>query len=403
MKLQTKKEVNRLSWLLAITYMISYITRINYGAMIAQMVVETGYSKSLLSMAVTGSFITYGAGQIVSGVFGDRVAPKKLMALGLLATTAMNALILLCRDPYQMLVVWCINGFAQSFMWPPLVRTMSSLLTPEDYTVAATRVSWGSSFGTIFVYLVSPLMIALSGWKAMFILCAGCGFLMLLVWWRVAPDVAYVKEEKKEKTTGGKGLLFAPVMIAIMVAIVAMGMLRDGVTTWMPSYIAETYHLSSEISILTGVVLPIFSIGCFQLVAWLYRKKFTNPITCAGVMFAAGLAAAVGIALLTGKSAVASVAFSAVLTGCMHGVNLLLIQIVPAHFERWGCVSTASGVLNSCTYIGSAASTYGIALLADSFGWSFTLYSWVAVALAGTAICLLSAKAFAKRFFGESV
>lgn len=403
MKLQTKKEVNRLSWLLAVTYMISYITRINYGAMIAQMVVETGYSKSLLSMAVTGSFITYGAGQIVSGVFGDRVAPKKLMALGLLATTAMNALILLCRNPYQMLVVWCINGFAQSFMWPPLVRTMSSLLTPEDYTVAATRVSWGSSFGTICVYLVSPLMIALSGWKAMFILCAGCGFLMLLVWWRVAPDVAYVKEEKKEKTTGGKGLLFAPVMIAIMVAIVAMGMLRDGVTTWMPSYIAETYHLSSEISILTGVVLPIFSIGCFQLVAWLYRKKFTNPITCAGVMFAAGLAAAVGIALLTGKSAVASVAFSAVLTGCMHGVNLLLIQIVPAHFERWGCVSTASGVLNSCTYIGSAASTYGIALLADSFGWSFTLYSWVAVALAGTAICLLSAKAFAKRFFGESV
>ena len=401
MKLQTKKEVNQLGWLLAITYMVSYITRINYGAMIAQMVVETGYSKSLLSMAVTGSFITYGAGQIVSGVFGDRVAPKKLMALGLLATTAMNTLMLLCRDPYQMLIVWCINGFAQSFMWPPLVRTMSSLLTKEDYTVAATRVSWGSSFGTIFVYLISPLMIALSGWKAMFILCAGCGFLMLLVWWRLAPDVTYVKEEKKEKTVKTKGPLFAPVMLFIMVAIVAMGMLRDGVTTWMPSYIAETYHLRSEISILTGVVLPIFSIGCFQLVAWLYRKKFTNPITCAGVMFAAGLAAAVGIVLLTGKSAVASVAFSAVLTACMHGVNLLLIQIVPAHFERWGCVSTASGVLNSCTYVGSAASTYGIALLADSFGWSFTLYSWVAIALAGTAICLLSAKAFTKRFFGE--
>lgn len=403
MKLQTKQEVSRLSWLLAITYMVSYITRINYGAMIAQMVVETGYSKSLLSMAVTGSFITYGAGQIVSGVFGDRVAPKKLMALGLLVTTAMNALMLLCRDPYQMLIVWCINGFAQSFMWPPLVRTMSCLLTKEDYTVAATRVSWGSSFGTIFVYLVSPLMIALSGWKAMFVLCAGCGLLMLLFWWRLAPDVAYVKEEKQKETAKAKGPLFAPVMIFIMVAIVAMGMLRDGVTTWMPSYIAETYHLSSEISILTGVVLPIFSIGCFQLVAWLYRKKFTNPITCAGVMFGAGLAAAVGIALLTGKSAVASVAFSAVLTGCMHGVNLLLIQIVPAHFERWGCVSTASGVLNSCTYVGSAASTYGIALLADSFGWSFTLYSWVGIALAGTAICFFSAKSWKNRFFGGSV
>ena len=403
MKLQDRKKINRLIWLLALTYMVSYITRINYGAMIAQMVVETGFSKSLLSMAVTGSFITYGAGQIVSGLFGDRVSPKKLMSLGLLVTVVMNGLIVLCQDPYQMLVVWCVNGFAQSFMWPPLVRTMSSLLTPEDYTVAATRVSWGSSFGTIFVYLVSPLMITLSGWKAMFLLCAGCGAVMLVVWNRVAPEVQTVKAEKKEKSSGTTGPLFAPVMILIMICIVAMGMLRDGVTTWMPSYIAETYHLSSEISILTGVVLPVFSIGCFQLVAWLYRKRFTNPITCAGVMFGAGLAAAVGIALLTGKSAAFSVLFSAVLTACMHGVNLLLIQIVPAHFERWGCVSTASGVLNSCTYIGSAASTYGIALLAENFGWNFTLYSWVGIALAGTLICFLCARPWKKKFFGESV
>ena len=402
MKLQTRKEVNRLIWLLAITYMVSYITRINYGAMIAQMVVETGFSKSLLSLAVTGSFITYGAGQIVSGIIGDQVSPKKLMSLGLLVTTAMNALILICQNPYQMLIVWCVNGFAQSFMWPPLVKTMSSLLSKEDYTVAATRVSWGSSFGTIFVYLISPVMIILSGWKAMFILCAACGAVMTVLWTRLAPDV---KPEKvaKAKVTHEKSPLFAPMMIFIMVAIVAMGMLRDGVTTWMPSYIAETYHLSSEISILTGVVLPIFSIGCFQLVAWLYRKKFTNPITCAGVMFGGGLAAAVGIALLTGKSTVASVAFSAVLTGCMHGVNLLLIQIVPAFFQRWGCVSTASGVLNSCTYVGSAASTYGIALLTETFGWGVTLYSWVAIALLGTLICFLCVKAWKKHFHGESV
>ena len=403
MKLQERKEINKLIWLLAITYMVSYITRINYGAMIAQMVVETGYKKSLLSMAVTGSFITYGTGQIVSGLFGDRVSPKKLMALGLAVTTAMNLLMLVCQNPYQMLAVWCVNGFAQSFMWPPLVRMMSGLLTQEDYTTAATRVSWGSSFGTIFVYLVSPVMIALSGWKAMFLLCAGCGLLMLILWSRFAPDVQNVRSEKKQKNTKAKGPLFTPVMILIMVAIVAMGMLRDGVTTWMPSYIAEIYHLSSEISILTGVVLPIFSIGCFQLVAWLYRKKFTNPITCAGVMFAAGLGAAVGISLLTGKSAAASVVFSAVLTGCMHGVNLLLIQIVPAKFERWGCVSTACGVLNSCTYVGSAVSTYGIALLTESFGWSVTLYSWVAIALVGTMICFVCAKPWRKRFYGETV
>ncbi|MBE6673147.1 MAG: MFS transporter, partial [Ruminococcaceae bacterium] len=58
-----KKAVNRLALLFTLMYMVSYITRINYGAVISEMVKDTGYSKSMLSMALTGSFITYGVGQ----------------------------------------------------------------------------------------------------------------------------------------------------------------------------------------------------------------------------------------------------------------------------------------------------------------------------------------------------
>ena len=65
--------------LFAITYMVSYITRTNYGAIVSNMVEQTGYTKDLLSMALTGSFITYGTGQIVSGILGDRFSPKKLV------------------------------------------------------------------------------------------------------------------------------------------------------------------------------------------------------------------------------------------------------------------------------------------------------------------------------------
>ena len=49
-------------------------------------------------------------------------------------------------------------------------------------------------------------------------------------------------------------------MALVMVAIVLQGALRDGVTTWMPSFISETFHLSSEVSILSGVCLPLFAI-----------------------------------------------------------------------------------------------------------------------------------------------
>ena len=171
-KITDKKGVTRLAVLFALTYMISYITRINYGAIISEMEKATGMSKSMLSMALTGSFITYGFGQVISGILGDRFSPKKLVTIGLFATVTMNMLIPLCNSPYQMVVVWCINGFAQSFMWPPLVRLMTLLLNPDDYKKTAAKVSYGASVGTMVMYLVSPLVITMAGWKAVFIFSA---------------------------------------------------------------------------------------------------------------------------------------------------------------------------------------------------------------------------------------
>ena len=152
-----KKQVNRLIYLFACTYMVSYLTRINYGTIISAMVAETGFSKDSLSMALTGSFITYGAGQIVSGFLGDKFNPKGLVSIGLMITVIMNTLLPFCGNPWLMCAVWCVNGFAQSFMWPPLVRLMSTNLLPDEYQIATVRVSWGSSVGTMILYLCSPM------------------------------------------------------------------------------------------------------------------------------------------------------------------------------------------------------------------------------------------------------
>lgn len=399
-KLSTKRDVNFLAFLFALTYMVSYITRINYGAIIVEMESATGFSKSMLSLAVTGSFITYGVGQIISGIIGDKISPKRLVSYGLCLTVLMNVFIPLCNNPYLMCAVWCINGFAQSFMWPPLVRLMTTLLTAEDYKSTTAKVSWGSSFGTILVYLLSPVLISLFNWKAVFWFSAICGAVMIFVWNKFSYEVGTVKRQKSEQVVSNdkKYSLLTPLMIFIMVAIIFQGMLRDGVTTWMPSYIKDTYKLGNEISILTGVVLPIFSILCFQLAAKLYIKKLTNPLTCAAVFFGIGVVSALGIYLFTGTSAICSVIFSALITGGMHGVNLMLICMLPQYFENSGKVSTVSGVINSCTYIGSALSTYGIALLSEKLGWDFTLLSWFVIALLGMIICFAWKNSWKKRF-----
>lgn len=395
-KLTETKNVTRITYLFMLTYMVSYITRINYGAIISEMVEATSMSKSALSLALTGSFATYGAGQIISGICGDKFHPKKLVSYGLIATSLMNIIIPFCQSPTQMLIIWSINGFAQAFMWPPMVKLMSDLFSPEDYQKACVIIARGSSFGIIIIYLISPVIIALSGWKTVFVFSALCGIAMIYFWNRLCPDVKISTVSTRETQSKGGPSLFSPLMLGIMSAIVLQGTLRDGVTTWMPSYISETYHLGSEISILTGVVLPIFSMICYQVASGLYKSKFRNPIVCAGVIFGAGAVSALALYFLSDANATFSVLFSALLTGCMHGVNLMLISILPHFFSKYGNVSTVSGVLNACTYIGSALSTYGIAVVAENRGWHFTILLWVVIAALGTAVCLLCANPWKK-------
>lgn len=387
---KTNKVASGLIFLFACTYMVSYLTRINYGTIISAMVAETGFSKDSLSMALTGSFITYGIGQIVSGILGDKFNPKGLVSLGLLVTVIMNILLPFCGNPWLMCAVWCVNGFAQSFMWPPMVRIMSAKLSPNEYQKATVRVSWGSSVGTILLYLLSPLILAVLPWKWVFWLCAIGGAIMLLIWLRTAPDISVYAKPKSNGTQMQKHVgIFSPLVIAIMVAIALQGMLRDGVTTWMPSYIAETYHLDSGVSILSGVLLPLFSIFSFQVASHMYGGKLKSPVTCATIIFGVGAVAAFALFLLNGTSAISSVLLSALLTGCMHGVNLMLICMIPPFFKKDGNVSAVSGILNSCTYIGSAISTYGIALLSEMIGWRYTVFLWFVIAASGGILCLL--------------
>lgn len=391
-KLKNKKDIQIVALIFAVTYMVSYITRINYGAVISEMVKNTGFTKSALSVPLTLSCITYGVGQIVSGICGDKFSPKKLVTYGLIVTTVMNLLIPVCANPYQMTGVWCVNGFAQSFMWPPLVKIMTALLTDEDYKKVTAKVSWGSSVGTIVVYLISPVLIHLWGWRTVFVFSAVCGIIMLIIWNSCSYDtevhnvsVGKTNREKLRITS----LISVP-MAGIMLAIILQGMLRDGVTTWTPSYITEMYNISNTVSILTGVVLPVLGIICIQIALKLHIRVFKNPLMCAGVFFAVGTAASLALIVFLGNNAALSVLFLALLTGCMHGANLMFTCMIPPLFSKHGTVSTVSGLLNSCTYIGSAISTYGIAVLSQKFGWGCTVFIWLLIAVAGMIICMVN-------------
>lgn len=397
-----------LAWVLTLVYFASYVTRINFAAIIQEVVTETGFQKSELSVILVSTWVAYGIGQVVSGILGDRIKPQDLMLYGLVSTTTINFLFPICSSSVLLMAIcWGFNGFAQAMLWPPIVKILVATANNEEmYGYSMIRISWGSSFGTVIVYLSAPFIIHFFGWRGVFIFCGSVGLAATVLWsilrTRVDLDKSETSAEPNRTSTAFKFPKAAVIpAIFIVLGVICQGMLRDGVTSWMPTYLAEVFDLGNSVSIFCTVALAVFSIICFYIVGAIYKKRFKNEVACGGAVFAtAAVSAALLFAFFDG-GAVVAIFSMAMITGCMHGVNLMLITHVPKRFKRYGNISTVSGALNACTYIGSAISTYGIALLSEIIGWRNTVGVWFIIALAGTVNCLIAAH-YWKRFIDQN-
>lgn len=78
-----KQKIRMLVILFTLTYMVSYITRINYGAIVAELESIPGMTRNQLSLALTGSFITYGGDRLSAGSGGTVPLPEDWCLRGL--------------------------------------------------------------------------------------------------------------------------------------------------------------------------------------------------------------------------------------------------------------------------------------------------------------------------------
>lgn len=410
----TKKDsgVKLLSFLCPLIYFASYLTRKNYSVVLSEIIISEGISNADASLAVTLSLISYGAGQIISGILGDKFKPQNIILCGLTLTTLMNLAMPLCSDFYLRGVIWLINGFAQSMLWPPLVRIMAATMDAKTYNDVCTNVNVAGISATIFLYLTaSTIWIKYFSWKYVFFFSAFTCTVIIFIWlWGMKKITkkfpSFSKKQSssdtaaqpKQKLTAKK--LFASGFIFIGIAIIAQGALRDGISDWVPTFIINTFNLESSGAILKSILIPVFGVLSLKAVGIINGKFVKNEVNGASITFFSGLLGCVILLLCYTKNQYVTLVVSALITGVMHAVNFFLICIVPARFEKYGIVATISGLINSLTYVGSAAATYGFGAIADNFGWNASIITWCAVALIGTLCCFIAVRPW-KKFVRE--
>jgi MFS transporter, OPA family, glycerol-3-phosphate transporter len=63
--------------------------------------------------------LTYGVGQLLNGLLAEQFSARRLLALGMLGSAALNVLFGLSTGFYFLLFVWACNGYFQSLGWTP--------------------------------------------------------------------------------------------------------------------------------------------------------------------------------------------------------------------------------------------------------------------------------------------
>jgi MFS transporter, OPA family, glycerol-3-phosphate transporter len=169
------------------------------------------------------------------------------------------------------------------------------------------------------------------------------------------------------------------------------GMLRDGITTWFPSYINGNFNVPTKYSILVTSCVPVLAIFSIAFTRR-FSKHFKNELHTSARLWGIALISCIGLLAFFSMRLFIAAVFMAIVIGCMHGINLMLISVFPSRFDKYGRISLFSGLLNACTYIGSSISTYVIAVITEKSGWLATIGVWTAVAAVGLILSVVSIK-----------
>lgn len=405
-KLKNNKMAFYLFLLCWLAYFTSYIGRLNFSSAMTAMIEEQVLAGSQAGFISMVYFFAYGIGQMCNGLLGDRFHPGRMIFIGLAAAAVANLIMGFVDSFFLMALVWGINGYVQSMIWPPIIRIFAEMLQEMQKVRYCIHIVSSQVAGTLGAYLMAAAVMWLAGWKAVFGTAALCLGVMAAVWFlgfsrierysqscgkeeNTASDISGLNPQKASNAVPFSSLLFSSGLLAAVFPVLIHGMLKDGVATWVPTFISKTFLTSPSLSVLVTTVLPIVNLTGAYAAQYVYRRTGRRVMKAAVPFFLLASAALAGIRLAGSLSIILTVILFALITASMMAVNTLFVNLLSLNYEKQGRVSTVSGFLNSVAYLGTAVSTFSIGVMVDHLGWGTTVTSWILVTATALIVCIV--------------
>jgi OPA family sugar phosphate sensor protein UhpC-like MFS transporter len=409
---EVQKKYSRLRWQVflsaTIGYGLYYVCRLSLNV-IKKPIVDAGVlSEGELGMIGSGLFITYAVGKLCNGFLADRSNIRRFMSIGLLVTALINLILGFTTSFGFFLVLWALNGWAQSMGAAPCVVALSRWYGNKE--PGSFYGFWSSShnIGEALTFIATSAIVATFGWQWGFKgagLIGLVGFAIVALFMRDTPqsqglpsiaeykgDIApETKSEESGKSVGElqKMVLKNPAIWMLALASAFMYISRYAVNSWGIFYLeAEKGYTNLEASAIISIssvcgIIGTISSGFVSDV--LFKGKRNAPAVIFGLMNIFGL-----VLFMYGPKSMDAV--SMVIFGLAIGALICYLGgLMATDVAPKGASGAALGVVGIASYIGAAVqdAISGFAIQsgktvgegAAAYDFSSVAYFWVGAAV----------------------
>jgi len=402
---------SRVRWFIAIAcaigLAINYIDRSAISVALPFMTEDLSLSPAEQGLILSAFSWTYALMQIPAGRLIDRFGERLMFGASVLVWSVFTGLTAFASSFGVLLGLRLGLGVGEAGAYPSSAKTVSRWFAPRERARATSVYDSGARIGSAIATPVIATIIALWGWRAVFIIAMVFGILWTAGWWALyrhpetsgrvnAAELAVINEDRavatgvKEKPMPLGQLLRYRTVWAMMLGFFCVNFMVTFFLTWFPSYLVNERGFDLLKLGIFGSIPAIAAIvgswvggltGDYLLAkGWSITRVrktclVTGMVLCSVISLAA-VAPEAWQALTLMSISYAAAAFTIVTIWCL-----------PADVAPTGTVASLGGTQNFFSNIGSALSPIVVGALYGATGsFQAPLVLAGAVAVAGALI-----------------
>jgi MFS transporter, OPA family, glycerol-3-phosphate transporter len=378
-----------------IAYATFYLVRNNLGVVSKEMGAALHYSRSDIGDILAATAISYGIGKFLMGYLSDRSNSRKFVAVGLLATAAVNFAFGAVANHSMHLILWTLNGLIQGMGYGPCARSLGHWYSYKERGSIFGVWNTSHNIGGGLVGIIAAFCAGHWGWQSAFYvpgIIATVGAIYLF--WRMRdtpqseglPSIEeytkeYPPEEKEphERELDFKELFVRYILTNKFLWLIAIAnffvyIARYSMLDWGPTYLKEYKGATLMGGGWSTFIIEFAGAGGMLIMGWL-SDRFEGRRGAVSMLCMIPLLGAFGGLILTPKGMLWLDMCLLAVIGFLVYVPVMMLGVMSFDLTSKKAVGTAAGFVGMFGYLGRVVEGKGMGWLADHYGWNAALYA----------------------------